>query len=75
MRLRALEAFLCGITVGIGMTILTLYAQKPRCWVSSIEGIAEMGRTRKSKEEENRLRRLRLKTEGFSDEEIEEIFH
>jgi hypothetical protein len=41
--------------------------------VTSIETIAEKGRTRKAKAEEEKLRRERLKTMGFSDNEIDDI--
>jgi hypothetical protein len=47
-----------------------LYAQKPGCFVTSLETIAEMGRARRAKEEKNKFLRKRLKTMGFSDKEI-----
>jgi broad-specificity NMP kinase len=49
-----------------------LYAQKPGCFVTSLETIAEKGRTRRAKEEENKFLRKRLKAMGFSDKEINE---
>jgi len=73
MKSTALETFLFGVTVGAGVTILSLYTQKPGCLASSIETIAEIGRSRRAKEEEKRLRRERLKAMGFSDQEIAEI--
>ena len=74
MKSNVLETFLFGVTFGIGITILSLYTQKPGCLVTSIEIIAEKGRARRTKEEEKRLRRERLKAVGFSDEEIGEFF-
>jgi hypothetical protein len=74
MKSTVLETFLFGVTFGIGITILSLYTQKPGCLVTSIETIAEMGRTRRAKEEDKKLERDRLKAVGFSDKEIDEIF-
>ena len=74
MKSTVLETFLFGVTFGIGITILSLYTQKPGCLVASIETIAEMGQARRAKEEEKKLRRERLKAVGFLDEEIDEIF-
>lgn len=74
MKSTVLEAFLLGVTFGIGITILALYTQKPSHLVTSIETMAEMGRTRRAKEEEKKVQRERLKTVGFSDEEIDEFF-
>ncbi len=73
MRSTALETFLLGITFGIGMTVLSLYIQKPGCLVDSVEAIAETGRARRAKKEQRRLRRERLRAVGFSSEEIDEI--
>jgi hypothetical protein len=73
MKSNVLKTFLLGATFGIGMTILSLYTQKPSRFVASIEAIAEMGRARKAKEEEKVLQRERLKAAGFLDEEIDEI--
>ena len=73
MKSTALETFLFGVTLGVGMTVLSLYTRKPNCLVTSIETIAEMGRVRRAKEEEKRLRWERLKAMGFSDQEIDEI--
>jgi hypothetical protein len=70
MKLPVLETFLVGVAFGIGITVLSLYAQKPGCFVTSLETIAEMGRTRRGKEEENKFLRKRLKAMGFSDKEI-----
>ena len=74
MKSTALETFLFGVTFGIGVAVLSLYAQKPARLVTTIETIAAMGRERRAKEEAKRLRRERLKEVGFSDEEIEGIF-
>jgi hypothetical protein len=68
-----LETFLLGVTCGIGITLLALYTQKPGRLVSSIETIAEVGKSRRAKEEEKKLQRERLKAVGFSDEEIDEF--
>jgi hypothetical protein len=73
MKSTALETFLFGATFGIGITVLSLYTQKPGRLVTMVEAIAEIGRERRAKEEAKRLRRERLKEVGFSDEEIEEI--
>jgi hypothetical protein len=74
MKSNVLKTFLLGATFGMGMTILSLYTQKPGRFVASIEAIAERGRARRAKEEEKELRRERLKAAGFLDEEIDEIF-
>ena len=73
MKSTALETFLFGVTFGIGVTVLSLYTQKPARLVATIETIAAIGRERRAKEEAKRLRRERLKEVGFSDEEIEGI--
>ena len=70
MKSPVLETFLVGVAFGIGITVLSLYAQKPGCFVTSLETIAEMGRARRAKEEENKFLRKRLRAMGFSDEEI-----
>jgi len=70
MKSPVLETFLVGVAFGIGITVLSLYAQKPGCFVTSLETIAEMGRTRRAKEEENKFLRKKLKAMGFSDKEI-----
>jgi len=74
MKSRVLETFLFGVTFGIGITILSLYTQKPGRLVASIETIAKIGQARRAKEEEKKLRRKRLQAVGFSDEEIDDIF-
>jgi hypothetical protein len=66
------KTFLVGVAFGIGITVLSLYAQKPGCFVTSVEAIAEMGRARRAKEEKNKFLRRRLKAMGFSDKEINE---
>ena len=73
MKSTTVEAFLLGITFGIGITILSLYIQKPGCLVTSLDTVAEMGRARKAREEEKRLQRERLKDMGFLDDEVREI--
>ena len=70
MKSPVLETFLVGVAFGIGITVLSLYTQKPGCFVTSLETIAEMGRTRRAREEENKFLRKRLKAMGFSDKEI-----
>ena len=72
MKSPVLKTFFVGVASGIGITVLSLYAQKPRCFVTSLESIAEMGRARRAKEEENKFLRKRLKAMGFSDKEINE---
>ena len=73
MKSKDLETFLFGVTLGIGITILSLYTQKPGSFVSLTETIAEKGRARRAKEEQEKLRRERLQSMGFSDNEIDEI--
>jgi hypothetical protein len=72
MKSPVLETFLVGVAFGIGITVSSLYAQKPGCFVTSLETIAEMGRARRAKEEKNKFLRKRLKAMGFSDKEINE---
>ncbi len=72
MKSPILETFLSGVAFGIGITVLSLYAQKPGCFVTLLETIAEMGRARRTKEEKNKFLRKRLKAMGFSDKEINE---
>ena len=72
MKSPVLETFLVGVAFGIGITVLSLYAQKPGCFVTSLETIAEMGRARRAKEEESKFLRKRLRGIGFSEKEIDE---
>ncbi len=72
MKLPVFKTFLAGVASGIGITVLSLYAQKPGYFVKSLETIAEMGRARRDKEEEKKFLRKRLKAMGFSDKEINE---
>jgi len=72
MKSPVLRTFLAGVAFGIGATVLSLYAQRPGYFVASLETIAELGRARKAKKEEDQFLRKRLKAMGFSDEEIKE---
>lgn len=72
MKSSILGTFLAGVAFGIGVTVLSLYTQKPGPFVTSLEAIAEMGRARKDKKEEKEFLRIRLKAMGFSDQEINE---
>ena len=72
MKSHLLGTFLVGVAFGIGIPVLSLYAQKPGCFVTSLETIAEMGKARRAEEEKNKYLRKRLKAMGFSDEEINE---
>jgi hypothetical protein len=72
MKSSVLETFLVGVVFGIGLTGLSLYAQKPGYFVASLETIAEKGRARRAKEEKNKFLREKLKAMGFSDKEINE---
>ena len=74
MKSPVLETFFVGVAFGIGITVLSLYAQKPGCFVTSLETIEEMGRARRAKEEENKFLRKRLRGIGFSEKEIDENF-
>jgi hypothetical protein len=72
MKWKFLGTFLLGVTSGIGLTILCLFAQKPECFVDSVESVAQMGRARREKREERILLRRKLRAMGFTDEEIRE---
>jgi hypothetical protein len=72
MKSPVLKTFLAGVSFGIGITVLSLYAQKPGYFVASLETVAEMGRARRAKQEENKFLRKKLKAMGFSDKEINE---
>ncbi len=72
MKSTHVESFLAGVAFGVGITILSLYAQRPRSFVASLENVAEIGRARRAKEEENRFLRERLRAMGFTDNEISE---
>jgi len=72
MKSTLLGTFLAGAAFGMGITVLSLYTQKPGCFVTLLEGVAEMGRARRAKEEENKFLRERLKAMGFEDNEINE---
>jgi hypothetical protein len=67
-----LKTFLMGVAFGIGITGLSLYAQRPGYFVTSLETIAEMGRVRRAQKEEKKFLRERLKDMGFTDKEINE---
>ena len=72
MKYPVFKTFLVGVAFGIGITVLSLYAQKPGCFVTSLETISEMGRARRAKEKENKFLRKKLRAMGFSDKEINE---
>lgn len=71
-KLPVLGAFLAGVAFGIGITVVSLYAQKPGCLVVPLESIAAAGRARREKEEEKGLLRNKLRAMGFSEQEINE---
>ncbi len=73
MKSSTLESFLCGVTLGIGLTLITLYAHRADRLVFSLETLAEKGRARKARKIEKSMRQERLREIGFSEEEIEEI--
>ena len=73
MKLKDLETLVFGVALGVGITILALYTQKPGPLVTSIETIAEKRRARRAREEQEQLRKERLRSMGFSDTEIDEI--
>jgi len=73
MKSTAFESFLCGVTLGIGLTLIALYAHKPDCLAASLEIVAEKGRARKARRIERSMRRERLREIGFSNKEIDEI--
>ena len=74
MKFTVPKPFLFGFTCGIGITLLSLYTRKPGCFVTSIERLAEVGRTRRAKEEEKRMEKEWLRAAGYSDKEIDEVF-
>ncbi len=74
MKSAVLKPFLLGFTCGVGITVLTLYAQKPGILGTSLDTIAAKGRARRAKEEKRKREREWLKTVGFSDKEIEGIY-
>jgi hypothetical protein len=74
MKSAALKPFLLGFTFGIGITVLSLYTQKPGILGPSLEKIAAKGRARRAEEENRKRKREWLKTLGFSDKEIDGIY-
>jgi ubiquinone/menaquinone biosynthesis C-methylase UbiE len=72
MKSPVLGTFLVGVACGIGLTVLSLYAQKPGCFITAADTIAEMGRARRDKKGENKFLRKRLEAMGFSTKEINE---
>ncbi len=72
MKSPVIKTFLIGTVFGIGVTGLSLFAQRPGYFVNSLEALAEMGRVRRAKKEENDFLKKRLKAMGFSDKEIDE---
>jgi len=74
MKPTSLEKFLCGVACGIGLTILSLYTQKPGWVVDAIDAITQLGRARRAKEKEENLEREKLRAIGFSEQEIDEVF-
>lgn len=72
MKSPVIKTFLIGTAFGIGVTGLCLFSQKPGYLVHTLEALAEMGRVRRAKKEENNFLRKRLKAMGFSDKEIDE---
>jgi hypothetical protein len=69
-----MKPFLFGFACGIGITLLSLYTRKPGSFVTSIERLSDVGRTRRAKEEEKRLEKEWLRAAGYSDQEIDEVF-
>ena len=69
-----MKPFLIGFACGMGVTLLSLYTQKPGSVVSSIDRLGELGRTRRAREEEKKVDRELLKAAGYSDQEIDEVF-
>lgn len=74
MKSAVLKPFLLGVTFGIGITVLSLYTQKPAILGTSLEKIAAKGRVRRAEEEKRKREREWLKAVGFSDNEIDEIY-
>jgi len=72
MKSTALETFLFGVAFGIGITVLSLYTRKPGSVAASIDAISEIGRARRTKQEERKLYRERLQAMGFTNCEIDE---
>jgi len=74
MKSSFLETFLLGVTLGVGMTVLALYTQKPGLLATAIENLAQKGRARRARQEEEKFLRGKLKGVGFFDEEIDQFF-
>jgi uncharacterized protein YjiS (DUF1127 family) len=74
MKSKVFESFLLGVTFGIGAILLSLYTRKPDCLASSMDALAQLGRTRETRKEKKRRSGQRLRDMGFSEEEINEIF-
>jgi hypothetical protein len=74
MKSPVLKPFLLGVTFGMGIVVLSLYTRKPGRLVTSLEKILELGQARRAKEEEKKREREWLKSVGFSEKEIDEVF-
>ena len=74
MKSSVLETFLLGVTFGIGMTVLAVYTQKPGLLAIAIENLAQKGRARRARQEEEKFLREKLKGVGYLDEEIDQFF-
>ena len=72
MKYPAVETFLVGVACGIGITVLSLYTQKPGFFVTAADAIADQGRARRDKRGKDKFLRKRLKAMGFSKKEINE---
>ncbi len=73
MKCRTIGAFFFGMAAGIGVTLLSLYTQRPNALSNLIGAVADVGQSRRVKRIENGLRKNRLKAMGFTDEEIGEF--
>lgn len=72
MKSPVVETFLVGVACGIGITVLSLYTQRPSFFVAAADSITDRGRARKEKRERDKFIRKRLKAMGFSNKEINE---
>ena len=69
-----LKTFLLGVGCGIGLAIFSLYVQRPGWFAGLVETIAETGRNRKHRQDEESNQRERLRAAGFSEDEMTQVF-
>ena len=65
MKSPVLKTFLVGVAFGIGLTVLSLYAQKPGCFVTSLETIAEKGASPKGQRRRKQIPKKEAEGNGL----------